>query len=410
MNYSSDALEIFDQALAYQNAGMLEEATARYLQVLALAPRFGEVYCNLGVIQKQQGKLQEAAGSFRRATELKPDFAQMWFNLGKVLGDLRELSESAGAYREALRLDPSYVAAHTNLGYVLDQLHCPEEALRHYNAAASLAPHDAQTIHNLAIAQAKQGRAEEAMDFYDRLVVANPQHAPAHNSRAFLREATAGRALLAEGHTRDKLRQLMDDAHSFAERTRDYFAIPGSLACQKGCAWCCHLQVTVLAAEVFRIAEFLRENRSEDELTKLRARLADVVQQTAGMDVQERVLSRVPCALLVDNACSVYPVRPLVCRGCASTNAAACEEATRRPGVAVENNPTHRAIHDGTSAGLFTALAEAGLSVEKYDLCSALLIALDNPDTVDRWLAKEPVLEPALWKESPPNPGRLSLL
>ncbi len=164
------------------------------------------------------------------------------------------------------------------------------------------------------------------------------------------------------------------------------------------------------AAEVFRIVDYLRENLSEDELTKLRARVAEVVQKTAGLDAQERPLSGVPCALLVDNACSVYPVRPLVCRGYNSTNAATCEEATRRPGVDILYNDAQRAIYDGTSAGLFSALAEAGWPVETYDLCSALLIALDNPDAVDRWLAREPVLESARYQSSPSNPGRLSLL
>ncbi len=409
MDHSSAALEAFQQALAYQNAGMLEEAAAGYLQALGLAPQFAEAHSNLGVVREQQGKLQEAADSFRRATELKPGL-QVWFNLGKVLGNLHQLPESARAYREALRLDPVNVPAHTNLAIVLEQQNCPEEALRHYETAASIAPRDVQPLQNLALAQAKQGRAAEAMDCYDQLLLVNPQHAQAHHSRAFLRESRAARALLSEGHTPEKLRQIVDDAHSFADRNREYFAVPGLLACQKGCAWCCSFQVTVPAGEVFRIADYLRENLSAEQLTKVRARLAEVVQKTAGMDGQERALSGVPCALLVDNACSVYPVRPLVCRGCSSTNAATCEEATKRPGVAVQSSATQRAIYDGTSVGLFSALAEAGWPIETYDLCSALLIALDNPEAADRWLAREPVLEPALWKSPEDNTGRLSLL
>ncbi len=410
MDHSSAALDVFNQARAYQSAGMLEAATAGYLQALALAPDFAEAHCNLGVIQQQQGNLQEAAGSFRRATELKPGLAQAWYNLGKALADLHQLSESVAAYRETLCLDPSNVPAHTNLAIILDQQNCSEEALRHYEAAASIAPHDPQTLMNLAITQAKQGRADDAMDSYDRLFQVSPQHAEAHQARAFLRESRTAGALLAEGSPRDQLRQVIDDAHSFADRNCDYFAVAGLLACKKGCAWCCSLQVTVGAPEVFRIADYLRENLSEDELTKLRARLADVIGKTAGLDAYERPMAGVPCALLSDNVCSVYPVRPLICRSYNSTNAATCEEGTRRTGVQVPCNATHRAIYDGTSAGMFSALAQAGWPVETYDLCTALLIALDNPDAADRWLAREPVLEPAVYKTPPPHAGRVPLL
>jgi tetratricopeptide (TPR) repeat protein len=410
MDPTSTAMEVFNQALAYQNAGMLEEATAGYLQALGLAPTLAEAYCNLGMIQERQGQLQEAAESYRHATELKPELVPAWFNLGKVLHEQQQLAESAGAYREGLRLDPFHAPAHTNLAVVLDQQGCAEEALRHYEAAVSITPRDVPALRNLAITLAKRGRTDEAMDCYDRLFEVSPHHTETHQSRALLRESRAARALLAEGPTPDRLRRVVDDAQSFADRNRDHFVVPDLLACKKGCAWCCSLQVTVGAPEVFRIADYLRENRSEDELRKLRVRLAEVATKTAGMDAQERALSGVPCALLSDNACSVYPVRPLVCRGCNSTNAAACEEVTRRPGGATPINPTQLAIYNGTWAGMDSALAEAGLPAETYHLCSALLIALDNPDAVDRWLAREPVLEPALWKSPPSDTGRLSLL
>ncbi len=410
MDPSSAAFEVYQQALAHHNAGRLEEAIAGYRQALALAPMFAEAHCNLGVVQERQGKLQDATESFRRAAELKPEFSHLWFNLGKVLGDLHQLAESVNAYREALRVDPANVPAHVNLAIVLDQLNCPQESLRHHEVAASIRPRDIQVLQNLAFALEKQGRAAEAMDCYERLLQVNPKHAQAHLARAFLRESAAARALLAEGPTPDKLRQVVDDAHSFADRNREYFAVPGLVACKQGCSWCCSFQVTVGAAEVFRIADYVRANLSEDELAKLRARLAEVVQKTAGLNADERPLAGVPCALLVDHACSVYPVRPLVCRGCNSMDAAICEEATRRPEVHIPIDGAQRALHEGTSGGLFSALAEAGWPAEMYDLCSALLIALDHPDAVERWLAKQPVLQPALRKASPSNPGRLSLL
>src|SRR5437588_8624008 len=38
------------------------------------------------------------------------------------------------------------------------------------------------------------------------------------------------------------------------------------IACQEGCAWCCHKRVGTSAAEVIRIVEFLRDRLSAEEV------------------------------------------------------------------------------------------------------------------------------------------------
>jgi Fe-S-cluster containining protein len=216
--------------------------------------------------------------------------------------------------------------------------------------------------------------------------------------------------ILSGESIRERLRQAVDEALFFADQTHQPFANNPALACKKGCSWCCRFQVSVTAPEIFRIADYVRENFSAEQLAALQARLGQVVGQTRGMESQTRALSGVSCALLVDDACSVYPVRPLICRGYNSTDAGVCEEATSKAGVKILCYATQRAIYDGTASGLIDGLSRVGCAGETYDLCGALLIVLQEPKTVEDWLAGKPVLAAALRRPIPDQAGRLSLL
>lgn len=87
-------------------------------------------------------------------------------------------------------------------------------------------------------------------------------------------------------------------------RVDDHFAAavartPAAFACRAGCAQCCGVRFGVFAVEAARIAAALARLAPP-----LRARVraqADDPQHTA-------------CALLVDDRCSVYDERPLICR------------------------------------------------------------------------------------------------
>ena len=99
------------------------------------------------------------------------------------------------------------------------------------------------------------------------------------------------------------------------------------MICQKGCAFCCHQSVTVAAIEgsyiesfvlnkmpkhvrrlvkdnVKRWFSFFNANTPERQLTK----------QDLPPVERRQALEGVPCPFLVNNVCSIYPVRPLVCR------------------------------------------------------------------------------------------------
>lgn len=89
------------------------------------------------------------------------------------------------------------------------------------------------------------------------------------------------------------------DAHFDAALARS----PAAFSCGPGCESCCHVRIGVFTVEAAPIRDALARLAITDP--PLRARIR---QQADDPGHAER------CALLVDGRCSVYAVRPLICR------------------------------------------------------------------------------------------------
>jgi Fe-S-cluster containining protein len=163
----------------------------------------------------------------------------------------------------------------------------------------------------------------------------------------------------------------------------------GLFACREGCAWCCHKTVGTSAPEVMRIVAFLRERLSPQEWQAAQERIRQRDEQRrALLHSDPWAAARLPCALLVDNRCSVYPVRPLTCRGYNSSDAAACEQSYRSRGrVEVPLYAPQQRLTTFVLDGLCAGLTESGIKGERLELTAALRIALTVPDATERWLA-----------------------
>lgn len=154
------------------------------------------------------------------------------------------------------------------------------------------------------------------------------------------------------------------------------------VACQAGCAACCRARVELGEPEVFALAEHLRA-RHPSTLPALIERLGQVA-------VARRVgtaAAPAPCALLVGARCSVYAVRPAVCRKAHSMSAQACESGA--PTI-----PQHlRRIVDAESLmqGTAAAYRDQGLHVGAFELNAAVGAAIADPTLQTRWLAGQDV-------------------
>jgi Fe-S-cluster containining protein len=171
---------------------------------------------------------------------------------------------------------------------------------------------------------------------------------------------------------------------------------PPPSACKEGCDWCCHLTVGTSVPEVVRVLEYLRQNLSSEEFDALRDRVRWLDEQRRERMATGRDEAGLPCALLVNHRCTAYPVRPLMCGGFNSSDAAECERFVRSSGqtpipLYAPQLRLTAFVLDGMTAGL----SESGLTGERVELTAALRIALEVPDAIEKFLAGEPVFAAA---------------
>jgi hypothetical protein len=204
--------------------------------------------------------------------------------------------------------------------------------------------------------------------------------------------------LLGTGRDAGTFIQVVDNIAEGAEWVIDQAVqqMKPAIACRAGCSHCCHVQVGVSPPEIFRLAAFIRERFTPEQLAALRARLAALDNVTRGMSVQERAESRLPCALLVEDRCSAHPARPLACMGWNSLDAQECrnhlEGNTLTP---IPYFTPQCDVIDGAQAGLWKGLDETRHRPELLELTAALRIALDTPNAPTRWAGGEPIFAPA---------------
>ena len=140
------------------------------------------------------------------------------------------------------------------------------------------------------------------------------------------------RELRAHMRKRPKRFQLSDAAlHAHAIYETNVARLDAShLACAAGCGSCCAAHVGVEIAEAFAILRHIRETRSPHDAAALLAKVADVAAKVAGLTPASRWPAQIFCVFLdgVTQSCTIYPVRPLACRGYTSTDLGACQATT----------------------------------------------------------------------------------
>jgi hypothetical protein len=186
-------------------------------------------------------------------------------------------------------------------------------------------------------------------------------------------------------------------------------AVPPTIkiACAKGCSYCCHSWVGATAPELFLIARHLRDPASAKASPHLAPdAVIDRAAATAGIDISGRFGAKLPCVFLTGGACSIYAVRPTVCRQTTSTLLAPCVEEFDGKDFGGEIAVSQSYLDHARNCRipLQAALMAAGLPSATYELSAALVRALE-PDAEARWIAGAPVF--AGVAEAPPDPAAL---
>ena len=200
----------------------------------------------------------------------------------------------------------------------------------------------------------------------------------------FLPSREAGIALAAaalrRGITVESVIRTATDVAAYAEEAIQIVMeeYRPSLSCQRACTYCCRKPgVLISVAELLRVLEYVREHFDEAQTAALRARASAYAAQVGERNVNDRCAESVPCPFLVDELCSVYEARPLVCRGYNSTDVEACRRAHADPNLLVPTFAPLKDVTDGATVGMAQQFRDVGFSDAMVDLGTALHLALE---------------------------------
>jgi len=172
------------------------------------------------------------------------------------------------------------------------------------------------------------------------------------------------------------------------------------VGCREGCAHCCYQCVEVTIPEALLVAAHLA-----DPADPRRQALLARTEALASESKQERRRSGRPCPLLVDNRCSVYADRPLMCRSVLAADAEGCRAALESiwaggPDLPVEQFLTAQYLMLGDQAGIRGILKDMGLQHDLVELTEAVAAILRDPGIIERWIAGERAFGPDVMIEA----------
>ena len=157
---------LVEQADRDRAAGRVEQAIAKYRDVIKLAPAFAPAYVSLGALYHKQGKLNDALAAFTSGLERSPEDPALLFNAGALQLELGRPEAALPLVTRAVERSRDDSAAHYLLGSVFRRLNRAAEAVEPFRAAIKLNPKDSRAHFNLANAYYELGRKQEAIDAY----------------------------------------------------------------------------------------------------------------------------------------------------------------------------------------------------------------------------------------------------
>ncbi|ANC90880.1 tetratricopeptide repeat protein [Azospirillum humicireducens] len=151
----------FTRAVAAENSGNLEEARARYLEVLQAEPQNPRALHRLGMVELRLGRPREAVILFQKSLSIAKDL-EVYLDFGAAMAAMARWDATAAVYAAALRVAPASVDAHYGLALALHRQGRPQDAEPHYRQVLATHSHLGEVHNNLGVALQDLGRFAEA--------------------------------------------------------------------------------------------------------------------------------------------------------------------------------------------------------------------------------------------------------
>ncbi len=175
---------------------------------------------------------------------------------------------------------------------------------------------------------------------------------------------------------------------SFAMRTHQQNK---PIACQKGCSWCCHQPVYMTTQEALLIYEYLLQAVSDEQRKAFQFKAEKKLKKTKGLTEEKKQKIVHPCPFLVDDSCSIYPVRPMACRIYLSSDVQSCKNKYDHPGEKVIPAIFDFILRTGRymNEGFVGFLKGKGRKMEEYTIEEFMVKLFKDPDFYKKWLTED---------------------
>lgn len=160
------------------------------------------------------------------------------------------------------------------------------------------------------------------------------------------------------------------------------------IACRAGCSWCCHIRVELLPHEAIALFRYLNTQIEPETRSAIVERIFANARQIKPLTEGQHRRTNIQCAFLVDNRCSVYPVRPMLCAGHHSLDVNPCIEGFNNPTDEQDTIPLIDVlvfIRGAMMDGAQQALNGLKLDGQALELNTALAALLRDPSLIGRW-------------------------
>lgn len=165
------------------------------------------------------------------------------------------------------------------------------------------------------------------------------------------------------------------------------------LACHSGCSYCCNIRVDVRPYEIFLIAQYIMTLAS-DQRTQIIIKLEEHKKKLSKIKtVIEHFSMNIPCPLLFDDTCSIYPVRPFSCRAYYSLDVSSCCYSYAHPTDLIEKRSTDPDLDsrwsDRVVNSVVSIFQQHGYDISVHELGTVLSDSLQSAKARKRWRDKK---------------------
>jgi len=165
------------------------------------------------------------------------------------------------------------------------------------------------------------------------------------------------------------------------------------VACEAGCSYCCHAQVKVTPLEALVVFAWVEKLFPQAQRTLLKKRIDNNRQLTEGVNLEHRVKvkDQTPCIFLEKGVCSVYPVRPLICRAWTSYSHDVCKDAFMSGDhtAEIESSGPSNFVYSLGRKTIGQICETHGLESKSLELPLAMAHCYEHADQSNRWIQGE---------------------